>query len=375
MSNFFLWLGAGISVAEIEAGRLFFGLNLDNAIFTIIFGHFLGAILFFAMAYISANLQSNAMKSVEYFYSNKGRIFFAALNSLALICWSGVMIMSAARLLVGIFTNFNYELICFVLALILFVWMFLKHKILMNINNVVVFVLFLICIYVFTLNDFNVIKIDEERINIFSAIELSIAMPISWLALVGDYAKNYKNPFKDSFIATFSYFIGSSFMYMIGYLSMQYFSDLLSFLISIKVIFLVVFLIIFSTITTTYLDIFSASKSLKNINNKFDTKITKLIIILLALVIAVFIPFALYEKFLYTLSSVFLPMASIMIVVYFFKLKISAFLNFFIWLLGFLIYQILIYYDFLASILTFLIILILILGGNYVSTNYAKYKK
>lgn len=375
MSNLFLWLGASISLAEIEAGGLFSGFSLKNAIFTIIFGHFLGAILFFAMAYLNANLKTNAMKSVEYFYSNKGKVFFAFLNFIALVCWSGVMIMSAARLICGIFINLNYELITFVLALLLIVWLFLKHRFLMILNNIVVLILFIICVYVFIFIDFQLPSINHEKISFINAIELSIAMPISWLALIGDYTKNYKKPFKDSLLITLAYFCGSSFMYIIGYFAFKYYDDLSNFFMALQISFTVIFLTIFSTITTTYLDVFSANESIKNINNNFGNKITILLIIFIALLIAIFVPFSLYENFLYTLSSVFLPMASVMICVYCFKLKNSAKLNFLIWFIGFVIYQILIYFDFLASVLTFLIILILTLGGEYVSKHYAKNKK
>lgn len=376
MSNFFLWLGASISLAEIEAGSLFSGLILSDSLFAIFFGHFLGGILFFAMMYISTKLKCNAMGSLKYFYSQNGKIFFSFCNFLALICWSAVMIMSAAILLNGLYPNTNFNLVAILLSSLLIIWLFLKQNLLMLINNFIVFILFLIVIYIFyNLINLNLNQIEVNKINLINAIELSIAMPISWLALVGDYTKYFKNPIKDSLVASVAYFLGSSLMYIIGYLTMKYYSDLSSFLITLKLSMLIIFLIIFSTITTTYLDIFSANESIKNINNNFGNKITILLIIFIALLIAIFVPFSLYENFLYTLSSVFLPMASVMICVYCFKLKNSAKLNFLIWFIGFVIYQILIYFDFLASVLTFLIILILTLGGEYVSKHYAKNKK
>jgi len=357
LSNGLLWFGAAVSIAEIFTGTLFVPLGFAKGFFAIIAGHIIGCILLYYAGIIGAKSGKSSMESVGLSFGNKGRNFFALLNVLQLVGWTAVMIIQGSRA-IGVMLNTSIGvqadlLWCVIIGAAILVWVIIGPKNLEKVNIVAVGGLFILTI----LLGFTVFKGGSQtnisgELSFGSAIELSIAMPLSWLPLISDYTKDAKHPLTAARVSVITYFAGSIFMYTIG-LGAAIFtgeSDIAVIMYKAGFGILGVLIILFSTVTTTYLDVYSAGVSIKTINGRLSERTMAILVCIIGTTIAIFAPFEQYENFLYLIGSVFAPMIAVLIADYFIlkkdKLKESADVaNFLIWFVGFAIYRVLLNMD------------------------------
>ncbi|MGB4437766.1 MAG: putative hydroxymethylpyrimidine transporter CytX [Sedimentibacter sp.] len=357
LSNGLLWFGAAASIAEIFTGTLLVPLGFYKGILAIIIGHVIGCILLYYAGIIGAKSGKSSMESVGYSFGIQGRNFFAFFNVLQLLGWTAVMIIQGARAM-GIMLNSNLgmqaDIIwCVVIGVTILIWVIIGAKNLEKVNIFAVGGLLILTIIlsfvVFKGN--STIKLSGE-ISFGAAVEMSVAMPLSWLPLISDYTKDAKNPVAATRVSVLAYFAGSVFMYLIGLGSAIFTgeSDIATIMFKAGFGFLGVLIILFSTVTTTYLDVFSAGVSLKTINNKLSEKTMAVIVCIIGTIIAMFTPIEQYQNFLYLVGSVFAPMIAILIADYFILKKYNLdksvdITNFIIWAIGFMIYRIFINID------------------------------
>lgn len=58
--------------------------------------------------------------------------------------------------------------------------------------------------------------VQDEAMSFGAAVELAVAMPLSWLPLISDYTREAKQPVKATAVSAIVYGIVSCFMYLIG---------------------------------------------------------------------------------------------------------------------------------------------------------------
>jgi purine-cytosine permease-like protein len=171
-------------------------------------------------------------------------------------------------------------------------------------------------------------------------IELSIAMPVSWLPLAGDYASKTGSPVCASLMPFIGYFTGSVLMYGFGlYIALSSGGDIFSFIAGSSFRFAACAVVVLSTMTTAFLDLYSAAVSSRQFIKPSDERherLPVLIIGLFALAVSVFFPIGKYEafltNFLTAIGMVFVPVYSVIFLDYILKrgrfekpLKIPAF--------------------------------------------------
>ncbi len=181
------------------------------------------------------------------------------------------------------------------------------------------------------------------------ALELSVVMPLSWLPLISDYTRHASSRRGGFWGSMAGYFIGSSWMYMIGLGAAIYTgsSDPSAILLAADLGLAAIGIVTLSTVTTTFLDAYSAGVSFLNIRSKANEKIAALVMAVLGTCIAIIIPIEQYENFLYAIGSVFAPLFAILLTDYFIlkkkdidDQKIFDWLNTIIWAFGAVTYQI-----------------------------------
>ena len=96
--NGLIWFGAAVSIAEILTGTYFASLGFFKGLFAIILGHIIGCILLFLAGLIGAKTKKSAMDTVKISFGAKGSTFFAVLNIMQLLGWTGIMILYGVRL-------------------------------------------------------------------------------------------------------------------------------------------------------------------------------------------------------------------------------------------------------------------------------------
>lgn len=373
LSNGLLWFGAAVSIAEIMTGVLLAPLGFSQAVLAIVVGHAIGFVLLYLAGLIGARSKLAAIESSRISFGKYGSYIFSVLNVLQMVGWTAVMILTGAQALNQItkqmFGIDNEVLWSIVIGALIILWVVIGIKNLGKVNVVAVGLLFILTIVlsavVFGEGGSNPV---EGSMTFGAAVELSVAMPLSWLPVIADYTRYAQKPQQATAVSSIVYCIGSCWMYMIG-LGAALFagsSDIAQILMTAGLGITAVIIVVFSTVTTTFLDVFSGGVSVTNITKKISEKSAALVVGIIGTLVAIFTPISKYEDFLYLIGSVFAPMSAILFTDYFiFKkrdIKESVnWLNLILWAVGFAIYRIFISLDtFLGSTLPVMVVISLL---------------
>lgn len=346
LNHSLLWFGAAVSIAEILTGVLFAPLGMAKGIAAILVGHLIGFLLLYFTGLIGAQEKQVAMETVKISFGQKGAHFFSALNILQLVGWTAVMIIGGARATALIAQN-SPTLWCFIIGALILVWVLVGIKNMAKINVFAVGALFVLTVILSTVVfDGGQTLATGGKISFGAAVELSVAMPLSWLPLISDYTSQAQKGKQTSFAGAFTYTLGSVWMYIIG-LGAAVFtgvSDIAQIMVQAGLGVLGLLIVVFSTVTTTFLDVYSAGICCNNILPKVDAKKAACVICVLGALIAAFTPIEQYENFLYLIGSVFAPMVAILLADYFLLHRRPGqinfdWLNFLLWLIGFVLYR------------------------------------
>ena len=351
--NSLIWFGAAVSIAEILTGTYFASLGFLKGLLAIVLGHLVGCILLFLAGMIGAKTQKSAMDTVKISFGTKGGIFFAILNILQLFGWTGIMIYDGASATQGIMP-IGHFIWCMVIGGLILVWILIGVKNLGKLNAIAMSALFLMTIILsfIIFKGGIVFNKGDNSMSFGAAMELSIAMPLSWLPLISDYTKEAKEPVKATAASSIVYGFVSIWMYIIG-MSAALFtmeSDIAKILLKAGLGIMGLFIVVLSTVTTTFLDVYSAGVSTESIFSKIKSKWVAVAVTAIGTLGAIVLPMDDITGFLYLIGSVFAPMIAIQIAD-FFILKISndkklfSIKNIIIWVTGFIIYRILMKFD------------------------------
>ncbi|MBS7299021.1 MAG: putative hydroxymethylpyrimidine transporter CytX [Eubacteriales bacterium] len=346
-SNVMIWFGAGMSIAEILTGTLLAPLGFVKGILAVITGHLIGCVLLFLAGMIGARTEKSAMETVKMSFGQKGSLLFSWLNVIQLIGWTAVMIVSgaeAANIAIGLG---SYALWAVVIGALIVLWVMVGVKGLNIINTIAMSALFLLTLVLSSIifRGRGTAMLDGEM-TFGAAVELSVAMPLSWLPLISDYTREAKKPFVATLASCITYFVVSVWMYIIGLGAALFVGELDIAAIMVKAGLGVAALVIvlFSTVTTTFLDVWSAGVSAESISKRIKEKPFAVGVAVVGTLLAVFTPITKLEDFLYLIGSVFAPMIAVQIAD-FFILKRNSFdknvdgINLAIWLVGFVVYR------------------------------------
>ena len=346
--NGLIWFGAGVSLAEILTGTYFAPLGFAAGLSAILIGHLIGCIMLFLAGLIGGKVRKSAMETVKMSFGQKGSLLFAFLNVLQLVGWTAIMIYDGAIAASGIF-DVSHIIWCLVIGALIILWLLIGITNLGKINTVAMaalFVLTLILCKVIFFSGEPVGKIDGESMSFGAAVELSVAMPLSWLPLISDYTREAKEPVKATAVSAVVYGLVSCFMYIIGRGAAIYTGEYDIALIMVKAGLGIagLLIIVFSTVTTTFLDAYSAGISSETLSSKLKGKYMAIIVAVIGTIGAIVYPMDNITNFLYLIGSVFAPMIAIQIADFFFlksdRSSGSAdVINIVIWVVGFVLYR------------------------------------
>ena len=359
LSNSIIWFGAGVSIAEILTGTYFAPLGFAKGILAILIGHVIGCSLLFFAGYIGALSKKSAMDSTALSFGKIGAKIFALFNVIQLVGWTGIMIYDASLSLNEIFSTQKWVW-AVITGLLIILWVIAGITNIGKFSFGVMIALFVLtivmCKVVFFGGNSSISAEFQEALSFGQAIELAVAMPLSWLPLISDYTKEAEKPFAATFASSVTYCLVSCWMYIIGMglaiLTSE--SDIAKIMTAAGLGKIALVIIILSTVTTTFLDAWSAAISFKTIFEKAPEKITAIIVTVIGTLAAVLFPMDNITDFLYLIGSIFAPMIAILLADYFVlksdfsekKLKVSRVI---IWLIGFAIYRLLMKTDLITG--------------------------
>jgi len=348
--NGLIWFGAGVSIAEILTGTYLAPLGMGKGLLAIIVGHIIGCLMLFLAGVIGGKVRKSAMETVKMSFGQKGSILFAVLNVLQLVGWTAIMIYDGALAADGVM-NTGRWIWCLVIGALIILWIVIGITNLGKINTVAMAALFILtlilCKVIFTGSGAGVPS--DDSMTFGAAVELAVAMPLSWLPLISDYTREAKEPVKATAVSAITYGIVSCWIGMgAAIITGEY--DIAQIMLKAGLGIAGLLIIVFSTVTTTFLDAYSAGISSETVVNKWNGKHVAIVVTVLGTIAAIVYPMDNITDFLYLIGSVFAPMIAIQIAD-FFLLKLDKsnqavhVPNMIIWVIGFIAYRILMNID------------------------------
>ena len=351
--NGLIWFGAAVSIAEILTGTYFAPLGFTKGLCAIVLGHIIGCVLLFFAGLIGGKTRGSAMETVKMSFGQKGSLLFSILNILQLVGWTGIMIYDGALAANGVFDVGSWVW-CLVIGGLIVLWILIGIKNLSILNTIAMSALFVttIILSIVIFRGDNTVTAVGDAMSFGAAVELSVAMPLSWLPLISDYTREAEKPVKATAVSAVVYGIISSWMYVIGMGAALFTgeSDIAQILLKAGLGVAGHLIVVLSTVTTTFLDAWSAGISSESVTKKLNGKWVAVVTTVIATVGAIMFPMDNITDFLYLIGSFFAPMIAVQITTFFIlrrdgSNKTFSFINLGVWLVGFIAYRLLMRVD------------------------------
>ena len=353
--NGLIWFGAAVSLAEILTGTYIAPLGFQKGLAAILVGHLIGCVLLFLSGVIGGSVRKSAMESVKMSFGQKGSLLFAILNVLQLVGWTAIMIYDGAIAADGIMHTGRWVW-CLVIGALIILWILVGVTNLGKINTIAMAALFILtlvlCKVIFFDSGMAGAGMDDGSMSFGAAVELSVAMPLSWLPLISDYTREAEKPVKATAASAIVYGLVSCWMYVIGMGAAIFTGEYDIALIMVKAGLGIagLIIVIFSTVTTTFLDAYSAGVSSETIFVGIKGKYAAVLVTIIGIIGAIVYPMDNITDFLYLIGSVFAPMIAVQIADFFFlkrnaEEKTVQISNLLVWAVGFIVYRILMRVD------------------------------
>lgn len=352
--NALIWFGAGVSIAEILTGTYFAPLGMGKGLAAILLGHVIGCALLFLAGLIGGRTGRSAMETAKMSFGQKGGLLFAFLNVLQLVGWTAIMIYDGALAINGIFPSGSWVW-CLVIGGLIIVWILVGITNLGRINQIAMAALFLLTLVLSKVIFFSgsaAAGVPGEAMSFGAAVELAVAMPLSWLPLISDYTREAEKPFQATLASALVYGVVSCWMYLIGMGAAIYTgeSDIAVIMVQAGLGIAALVILVLSTVTTTFLDAWSAGISAESLWQKSNGKRTAVVVAVVGAVCAILFPMDDITDFLYLIGSVFAPMIAVQIADFFLLHRDCGRRNLdvrnaVIWVVGFILYRLLMRID------------------------------
>ena len=342
--NGLIWFGAAVSIAEILTGTYFAPLGFTKGLLAILLGHVIGCGMMLLAGLIGGRTGLSAMGTVELSFGRIGCLFFAALNVLQLVGWTSIMIYDGA-LATNTVLGIGKWVWCLVIGGLIVLWIAIGIKNLGWVNKIAMAALFILsivlCVVVF--RGGTPVTEPDGSLSFGAAVELAVAMPLSWLPLISDYTREAEKPFAATLSSTLTYGVVSAAIFTGEY-------DIAVIMVKAGLGVAALLILILSTVTTTFLDAYSAGISAESLSKKINGKYAALIVTVIGTVCAICFPMDDITNFLYLIGSVFAPMIAIQITDFFLLRRGGArgkldVCNAVVWVLGFALYRVLMNVD------------------------------
>ena len=258
-----------------------------------------------------------------------------------------------------------------IIGVFIALWIVMGLKNLSKVNVVVMAALFILTI-VLSLVVFKggTPQVPAGDLTFGGAVELAVAMPLSWLPIISDYTRTAEKPGLATAASCSAYFIASSWMFLIGMGAALFTGqdDIAAIMVQAGMGVAGILVVLLSTVTTTFLDAFSAGVSCQSLVPKVSDKVLALIATVLGVILAIFAAPDQFQDFLYLIGSVFAPMTAILLSDFFIlKQDHTAdsvnWLNLVLWVLGVALYRFLLNVDTPVGITVPVVVILMVISA------------
>lgn len=336
---FVLWSDLGIGLLVLLAGTFLIpSLSFLGAFLAIILGTLIGSALLAVVGIYGTEFGLPTMVLLRSTFGIRGSYLPTLLNIFQMIGWAIfeiIIISFAANSITGKFFAFDHYKLWVVISSITIILLGIWGPIEVIKNWLKKFAFWIMTLTSIWLtykivSDGGIIRSlslpSKGDLPFLQAIDLVIAMPISWIPLVSDYSRFGKN-MRTTFWGTFSGFSFTNvWFYTLGALMLYSGSTVQTpkeftsaLLISVGLPALLILMV--DELDNAWADIYSASVSLQNLFPFVENKVFIFFIGIVTILLALFIDITQYSNFLLIVGSLFVPLFGVFIADSFFIKK------------------------------------------------------
>lgn len=325
LDYFILWSSLGVGLLVFSAGSLLSAASFIDAILAIIVGSGAGSILLALAGKIGSDHGIPSLISMRPALGIRGSYLPAILNIMQLVGWTTfeIMIMArAAEMLTGSTIPYYFWAAAFGALVALLGISGPLNVVRKWIGKFAVWIAYgtsaIILINLIGSADIAALVASPgEGMSFFSALDLVIAMPISWLPLVADYNRFAKKS-KSALWGTFIGFAMTNILFYFGGVLLGTF-DVIAIVAAIQAMFFgfLMLLLIVDEADNAFADVYSASVSVQNIFSKLSQKHLIVGLTATSAILAMVVSIQEYETFLLLIGAIFVPLFGVVLTDYY----------------------------------------------------------
>lgn len=325
LDYFILWSSLGVGLLVLSAGSLLSAASFTDAVLAIVVGSAAGSILLALAGKIGSDHGIPSLVTMRSSFGTLGSYLPAMLNVMQLVGWTTfeIMIMArAAEMLAGsMVPYYAWAAIFGALVALLGIagplnvarqWLG-KFAVWIAYGTSAIIIINLLS----SANILELVSSQGSGMSFFSALDLVIAMPVSWMPLVADYNR-FARKSKSALWATFIGFTMTNILFYFAGVMLGT-PDVIEIIVAIQAMFFgfLMLLLIVDEADNAFADVYSAAVSTQNIFSHISQKHLIGGLTALSAILAMVMTIQHYEAFLLLIGAIFVPLFGVVLTDYY----------------------------------------------------------
>ena len=325
LDYFILWSSLGVGLLVLSAGSFLSAASFTDALLAIVVGSAGGSVLLALAGRIGSDHAIPSLVSLRPAFGIAGSYLPALLNIMQLIGWTvfEIMIMArAAELLThSVIPYYVWAAVFGALVALLGIagplnvakqWLG-KFAVWIAYGTSAVIIFNLIS----SPDIGNIISSHGSGLSFFSALDLVIAMPVSWMPLAADYNRFARNG-RTAMWATFIGFTLTNILFYFGGLLLGT-SDIIGIVMAVQAMFFgfLMLLLVVDEADNAFADVYSAAVSTQNIFSNLNQKHLIIGFAAASAILAMVVSIEEYQTFLLIIGAIFVPLFAVVLTDYY----------------------------------------------------------
>jgi putative hydroxymethylpyrimidine transporter CytX len=161
---------------------------------------------------------------------------------------------------------------------------------------------------------------DGGATSFWTAVDIVIALPVSWLPLAADYTRHARSARSAGVGAGVGYGLATVAMFTLGVLALAAYGsagfDVIDALLAVPLGALAVLVLVSVELDEAFANLYSTAVSAQNVVGRLDRRVLAVVVGGIATLLALSVDVAAYEPFLFLIGAVFVPLAGVLLVAY-----------------------------------------------------------
>lgn len=161
---------------------------------------------------------------------------------------------------------------------------------------------------------------DGGATSFWTAVDIVIALPVSWLPLAADYTRHARSARSAGVGAGVGYGLATVAMFTLGVLALAAYGsagfDVIDALLAVPLGALAVLVLVSVELDEAFANLYSTAVSAQNVVGRLDRRVLAVVVGSIATLLALSLDVAAYEPFLFLIGAVFVPLAGVLLVAY-----------------------------------------------------------